>query len=217
VSGRIVGSAVTTLLVVAAIALACWFVLSHLTGATLIVFRTGSMSPTMPQGALAVTLPISADELEIGDVVTLQRVGERVPVTHRIIGISEPQLRDPNAADIRAAAPDAHRSPDPADPRAREITMQGDDNEIADSLPYLATDAREVVFSVPAVGYVAMLLRTPIGMGSLILLVGLLTAWAFWPRSAGEAIGESSEAEVPGENPAVWKGGQGQQGEEASR
>lgn len=102
---RLAGTAVTILLVVMAVGLACWFAFSAVSGATLITFRTGSMSPTMPQGAIAVSLPVTANEIEIGDVITVQRAGEALPVTHRVIEVGEVKDRAANEADIRASAP----------------------------------------------------------------------------------------------------------------
>lgn len=182
---RVAGAAVTTVLVVAALGLACWFAYSAVSGATLITFRTGSMSPTMPQGALAVSVPVSASEIEVGDVITVQRAGEALPVTHRVIEIDKVRPRAANEADIRASAPGAG-PPDLSSPDARTIVMQGDDNDIADHLPYAITDARRVVFAVPAVGTILMLLQSPIGTGALILSVGALVVWAFWPKAASD-------------------------------
>lgn len=180
---KIIGTAVTTLLVVAAVALAAWFVFAGSTGATLITFRTGSMAPTMPQGAVAATLPAQASELEVGDVITVQRAGESVPVTHRIIEIGPLQERPENAADIRAAAPDTG-PPDLTSPHARQILMQGDDNSTPDHLPYALTDARKIIFAVPYLGAALMLVQSPLGMGVVILGVGALVTWAFWPQPA---------------------------------
>lgn len=177
---RAAGRTATTVLVVAALGLALWFIYAAVAGATLITFRTGSMSPTIPQGALAISLPTTADQLQIGDVVTVQRANEALPVTHRVIEISAVQPPEPNSADMRAAAPGGG-PPDLSDPRARQIVMQGDDNDTPDHLPYLVTDVRKVVFSVPQVGNVLMLLQSPIGTGTLLVLVAALTTWAFWP------------------------------------
>lgn len=192
---RLIGTAVTTLLVVAAVGLLSWFAFSHFANATLITFRTGSMSPTMPQGSMAVTLPTAAADLEPGDVITIQRVTEDMPVTHRVIEVREATPREPHTADVRAAAPDG-RPPEftepgqPIDPAARELVLQGDDNDQPDSLPYVANDARKVVFSAPYVGNALMLIQTPLGMGILILGVGALVTWAFWP-SRSEPSGEA--------------------------
>lgn len=187
-------------LVVAALGLACWFAFSALSGATLITFRTGSMSPTMPQGALAVSLPVSASEIEVGDVITVQRAGESLPVTHRVVKIGEIEDRSANAADIRAAAPGAG-PPDLSSPGAREIVMQGDDNDTPDHLPYAITDAHRVVFSLPFVGTILMLLQTPIATGALVVLVGALVVWAFWPKAASEEGGEGNAGDAQAHRP----------------
>lgn len=115
---RIAGAAVTALIVVAAVGLAAWFAFSAFTGASLITFRTGSMSPTMPQGTLAVTVPVQASELAVGDVITVQRAGEAMPVTHRVTAIATVADRPANAADIRAAAPGSD-APDLSNPAHR--------------------------------------------------------------------------------------------------
>lgn len=180
---KLFGVVATTLLVVVAATLALWFVLSALTGSTLITFRTGSMAPTMPQGSLAVTVPVKASELKVGDVITVQRVGEEMPVTHRIIAINEVVDRPDNTADIRAAAPGSG-APDLSSPQAREITMQGDDNDYPDQLPYAITDAHRVVIVLPGAGNVLMLLQSPLGLGSMTLLVAALVTWAFWPKAS---------------------------------
>lgn len=180
---KVTGSAATTLIVVAALTLAGWFVFSAVTGASLITFRTGSMAPTMPQGALAITLPVTASELEVGDVITVRRSGEKLPVTHRILEIGPVQERAENAADIRAAAPESG-PPDLSSTDARQIVMQGDANKTPDSLPYALTDARRVIVAVPGLGSTLMLLQSPFGIGIMLLFTGSLTVWAFWPESA---------------------------------
>jgi len=42
---------------------------------TLILFSTGSMSPTIPAGAVALVREIPASEARVGDVVTVDRPG----------------------------------------------------------------------------------------------------------------------------------------------
>lgn len=183
--GRLFGTATTIALVIAAVGLAAWFGYSAATGATLVAFRTGSMSPTMPQGAIAVTVPVPASDLEVGDVATVQRAGEETPVTHRVVEIGPVLIGEGAAADIRAAAPGSG-PPDLSSPEARRIVMQGDDNDTPDHLPYALEDARRVVFAVPHAGAALMMAQTPIGMGALILTAGALVVWAFWPRAPRE-------------------------------
>lgn len=175
---KVVGGAATTLMVVAALSLACWFVFSGVTGATLITFRTGSMSPTMPQGALALSLPVDAADITVGDVVTVKRPGEELPVTHRVV-----EVRDADHATQDERIPDA----------ARELVLKGDDNDTVDMLPYVVKQARLVVFAVPNAGSVLMLMQSPIGMGLLVVLAGGITTWAFWPKRRDEDSDEDSD------------------------
>ncbi|MFV0535586.1 MAG: signal peptidase I [Cumulibacter sp.] len=174
---KIIGATVTTLIVATAVGLVCWFVLAATTGASLITFRTGSMAPSMPQGAIAVAMPVKASEIKVNDVVTVQRPGESLPVTHRVVEVRTPE---------EATAPDG--IPDDA----RELVLKGDDNDVADFEPYVVTDAKKVVFSLANAGAVLAWLKTPIRMGLMILLVGALTTWAFWPA---REIPDSEDAE----------------------
>ena len=61
-------------------------VLALTAGITLIMFRTGSMSPSIPAGAVAVVQRVPASSIEIGDVVTVDRSGD-LPVTHRVTSV----------------------------------------------------------------------------------------------------------------------------------
>lgn len=198
---RVLGSAVTAVIVVAALGLACWFGYAAITGATLVTFRTGSMSPTMPQGAIAVTLPATAADLRVGDVITVQRAGAQLPVTHRIVEIGPAKPPRANEPELRAAAPGG-RPPEPGDPANRELQLRGDDNRQNDPLPYVVHHVRRVVFSVPGVGRALMVLQSPIGSGAMILVVGALVVWAFWPRPV-PAPDPPSEAEAEAEAAAA--------------
>lgn len=160
----LLGGIAATLVVGAVLLLGAWFAYSAITGATLITFRTGSMAPTMPQGALAVALPVEAADIEVGDVVTVRRSASDMPVTHRVVEVREPQ--DPGSS-------------------ARELVLKGDDNDAADFEPYTVEHARRVLVAVPGWGAALMLLQSPLGMGVLTLAAGALTAWAFWPARTG--------------------------------
>ncbi|SJN12322.1 Signal peptidase I [Leucobacter sp. 7(1)] len=160
----------TTAIVAAVVALAAWGVLTITAGATLVVFRTGSMAPAIPQGALAVSFPVAAEEIQVGDVVTVQRPGEDLPVSHRVI-------------EVRAGS-DATVSP-PIPRNARELVMQGDANAQPDMRPAVVRDARRVVWSAPGAGTALMMLQSPIGLGGMVVGAGALTTWAFWPRRSG--------------------------------
>lgn len=125
------------------------------------------MDPTIPQGALAVSLPISAEEIEIDDVITVEREEGELPVTHRVIEIRESEQSG-----------------------YREIVMQGDANAQPDLHPYVIDQAREVTFSVPGAGTALTIAQSPLGMGIMIMLVGVLATWAFWPAPRAESKAE---------------------------
>lgn len=165
----VVANVATTLLAIVGVVVACWFIFSLATGAQLIVFKTGSMSPTMPTGAAAIVMPVEAGELAVGDVVTVQSHGSSLPVTHRIVAI-EPS----DAAD-----------------GAAQLTLRGDANAENDHEPYVVTDAHRVVFSMPALGTIIGLAQTPIVMGVLVLVVAGLVVRAFWPQGSEGHEGEA--------------------------
>jgi signal peptidase len=58
-----------------------------LTGMRIIIFSTGSMTPTTPGGSLAVTVPIAARDIAVGDVISAPRAGDGALVTHRVVSI----------------------------------------------------------------------------------------------------------------------------------
>lgn len=197
--GRVLGAAVTAVLVAVAVGLVAWFAYASISGAALITFRTGSMSPTMPQGSIAVTVPVDAPQLRLGDVVTVQRAGAAMPVTHRIVEIREVSAQPTGGIDVRATVPGG-ALPDWADPAAREIVLRGDANQTPDALPYTVSSARRVVAAVPFLGGALMLMQSPIAMGALVIGVGVLVTWAFWPRRR-EADPEPAAGVVAGADP----------------
>lgn len=126
---------------------------------TLIMFSTGSMSPTIPAGSVAVVQRIDAAEIEVGDVVTVDRDGE-LPVTHRVTGI------EPGATETE-----------------RLITMRGDANASEDAFPYAVSSVRIVLFSIPGIAVIIAGMGNPIVLGALTLAATALVIWAFWPRA----------------------------------
>lgn len=125
---------------------------------TLIMFKTGSMAPAIPTGSLAVVREIPASEIQVGDVVTVDRAG-LPPITHRVTSIA----------------------PAPGDQRT--ITMRGDANPTDDQAPYVVDHVRIVLASVPGLAYVVVALAHPAVLAVTTLGATALVAWAFWPRS----------------------------------
>jgi signal peptidase I len=123
-----------------------------------IVFRTGSMSPTIPTGAAALVRTEPADQVEVGDVVTVPSPLGTLPVTHRVV--STEQLADGTT----------------------RLRLRGDANDAEDPFPYDVTEVRRVVVSAPGVGYALVRLGDPRVMGGVTVGVALLVGWALWPR-----------------------------------
>lgn len=143
-----VGGAVCILVVIAALLL----------DISMMLFKTGSMSPTIPAGSMAVVREIPASEVVVGDVVTVDRAGQ-LPVTHRAIAVAP-------AADGRT-----------------QLTLQGDANPVPDAEPYVVERVRIVLWSIPGVASIFIFLAQPWVMLSLAVLVAGLVTWAFWPRA----------------------------------
>lgn len=126
---------------------------------TLIMFSTGSMSPTITAGSVAVVQRVPAADIAIGDIVTVDRVDE-LPITHRVTSV------EPGAS---------------ADERI--ITMRGDANAEEDPFPYTVTSVRIVLFSIPGIATVIVGMGNPYVLGVLTLAATTLVVWAFWPRA----------------------------------
>ncbi|WP_235019861.1 signal peptidase I [Ruania rhizosphaerae] len=124
---------------------------------TLIMFSTGSMAPTIPAGSVAVVREVPASQIEVGDVVTVDRPGA-LPVTHRV-------------TDVLATEGD----------RAT-FTMQGDANDDPDPAPYTAESVRVALTSVPHLASVIVWFGHPVVLGCLTVTATALVTWAFWPR-----------------------------------
>ncbi|MFF2052960.1 signal peptidase I [Leifsonia sp. NPDC058194] len=124
---------------------------------TLILFSTGSMSPTIPAGAVAIVREIPASEARVGDVVTVDRPGA-LPITHRVV------------------------SAQPLAGGRTELVLRGDANAENDPAPYDVTHVRLVLTSVPGGAQVIAFFSNPLFLGGATLAATVLVAWAFWPR-----------------------------------
>lgn len=130
---------------------------------TLILFRTGSMAPTIPAGSVAVVQRVPAEEVEVGDVVTVDRPGE-LPVTHRVTAV------EPGAAEDE-----------------RMLALRGDANAAEDPVPYPVSSVRTVLFAVPGAAAVVVALGDPVVLAVLTIAATALVVWAFWPRTPRRA------------------------------
>lgn len=127
-------------------------------GYSLMMFKTGSMSPTIPAGSVALVQRIPASEIDVGDVITVDRKGT-LPITHRVTSVGTGTAAE-----------------------ERVITMRGDANAVDDPFPYTIDEARIVRGSVPHLAPVIAQFGNPWVLGSLTIATGFLVGWAFWPR-----------------------------------
>ncbi len=152
---------------------------------TLIMFKTGSMSPTIPAGSVAIVREIPASEVNVGDVVTVDRPGQ-LPVTHRVTSVTE------------GPAPDQ-----------RILTMKGDANEAEDLAPYTVSTVRTTMASIPGLAPLIVRMSNPYVLGAVTIGASLLVVWAFWPRGGsgenkpGRLAGKRA---IPGESPGRQEG-----------
>ncbi len=140
---------------------------------TIVMFATGSMAPGIPAGSIALVREVPAVEIEVGDVVTVDRAPD-LPITHRVV-------------DIQGVEGDAVT-----------FTMQGDANADPDPFPYVETSVREVLWSAPGLATVIAPLQHPLVLGGITLGATALVTWAFWPRrraleDADAPLGHASE------------------------
>jgi len=154
--GAIAGSAVLTLAAAGGLLCIILVILAGVFNVTLIMFKTGSMSPAIPAGSLAVVRLIPASEAHVGDVVTVDRPGA-LPVTHRVTSVT----------------PDGASS---------VLTLKGDANDTPDPSPYTVTHVRVVLFAVPQLAYVVVAASEPLVLGVTTCATAALVTWAFWPR-----------------------------------
>ena len=160
--GRVIADSLLWIAAVGGVLCIALVVLALTANITLIMFRTGSMSPTIPAGSVAVVQRVPASEIAVGDVVTVDREPE-LPVTHRVTSV---QTGETDAT--------------------RVITMRGDANEQDDPFPYTVESVRIVRFAIPGIAHAIAAFGDPIVLGGLTIAAALLVGWAFWPRDTGE-------------------------------
>ena len=132
---------------------------------SIILFRTGSMEPTVPAGSAALVQEVEASEVEVGDVLTVERPGE-MPVTHRVTSVESGETAD-----------------------QRVITMQGDANNSPDPSPYVITEGKVLLGSVPGLAHPINQMGSPYVMGGITLAASILVGWAFWPKNGSGGSG----------------------------
>ena len=118
-------------------------------GITPVVFRSGSMSPTISTGALALARSVPAAEIGTGDIISVVDA-DGTRLTHRVVAIDSVTG---NTATLR---------------------LQGDANAQPDPQPYAVAEADRVLLHVNRLGYVVAWLSSPAALVAAGLLAAVL-------------------------------------------
>ncbi|MEH6796818.1 MAG: signal peptidase I [Rhodococcus sp. (in: high G+C Gram-positive bacteria)] len=125
-------------------------------GITPLIFRSGSMAPTIDTGALALSKTTPAAEIEIGDIVKVTNASG-AGITHRVV-------------EIGAVGTDS-----------AQLFLKGDANAEPDAESYVVSEADRVFFSVGKLGYAVTWLSGPVAvfLGGIAVGALLMTAFGF--------------------------------------
>lgn len=166
--GRVVGEVGLSVLALGGLVCLASVVAALVFQVSVIMFATGSMSPGIPAGSIALVREIPATDMRVGDVVTVTRDPD-LPITHRVTEILE------------------------VDGETVSFVMKGDANPGPDPVVYAQTRVRQVWWSVPGVAPVLAWFRQPVVLGTVTVAVAALVTWAFWPRRPPSAAADSED------------------------
>lgn len=126
-----------------------------------VLLQTGSMSPDYPAGSVLVARDTPAQDVQVGDIVTVARSDGAV-VTHRAVAIE-------------------------TIPGGASLTLRGDANTTDDPKPYVAQRVGIVAGGIPWGGQVVAAIQQPGAVPVIAGAVSLLVLWAWWPTRARPA------------------------------
>jgi len=172
-SARVAGSILAWAIGVIGVSTISLTLFGVLGGYGLVLFKTGSMAPTIPAGGVALTHKIPAAQIRTGDVITVHRPGHE-PVTHRVVHI------DPAAGHTMDW---------------REVTLKGDANQAADPSPYVIDTAPRVIASVPFGAQAIAAFDRPAVRVTGLLLAAAIIVWMLWPGPARTAVVQRQDSD----------------------
>lgn len=162
-------SIISTIILLALLALAALLIVPIILGYTELAVLTGSMEPTIPVGSLIYVQETDPATLETGDVITYRLEGDTM-VTHRVVETN---------------------------PDEGYVITQGDANADPDGQITFDRIVGKMDFHLPYLGYISMNIHTQTGIfaicGTLIVII-LLTFLPeiFAPEEENEKKAESS-------------------------
>ena len=156
---RTIWDAITTMLVIIAVAFSLLLVGVRLVGFKVYTVLSGSMEPTYHTGALIYVKEVNSSEIKEGQVITFM-ISEDTIVTHRVIEVV----------------------PDENEPGVIRYRTKGDANDAPDgSLVHYKNVIGTPVFTIPYLGYVANFIQHPPGTYITIAAVAIIVFLAFLP------------------------------------
>lgn len=126
-----------------------------------LIFRSGSMSPEITTGALALARTVPVSDLAVGDIVSVENP-EGSRITHRVFEIQP----DSDGTAI--------------------VTLKGDANDAPDIQPYAISEADRVFWSAGRLGYVAAWLSSSTATFLGGMLVGVVLMLVIRPPTRDE-------------------------------
>ncbi len=109
---------------------------------------SGSMEPQLKMGSVAVTRPVEAEDIKVGDIITFHSPLSGKMTSHRVIAVE--------------------------DGSSFNFRTKGDANENVDPFVVPAQSVvGKVCFHIPYFGYVAHFIKTPLGLLLTLCLPGL--------------------------------------------
>ncbi|UIN32276.1 signal peptidase I [Microbacterium binotii] len=118
-----------------------------------VVVISGSMAPGIPVGSVVFTQEVSARDIVVGDIVTVQRPRDLGLVTHRVVEAT------------------------PVGGEGASLVLRGDANETDDPQPYEVATVGKYLFHIVGLGYITLALQSGSGWfiigGVAVFLLGL--------------------------------------------
>lgn len=143
-------------------------IVAVLIGAKPLVFRSGSMAPAIPTGALGFSIPVEAASIRTGDIISVE-TATGLRITHRVY-----------SAEISGDA--------------ATVILKGDANSVPDVAPYVLRNADRVVAHAPLLGYAVAWLSS----SAAVFAGGLFTAYLLYLAfGARGGRGSGSEPSQP--------------------
>lgn len=115
---------------------------------------SGSMEPNMPVGSIVYSHLEDFNNIKVDDVISF-KVNSETMVTHRVVEINQDD---------------------------QSFITKGDANDVNDAEPVNYSQVIGVVhFCIPILGYIAMYLRTPLGIAAIFGIVFIILLLNFLP------------------------------------